>query len=117
MQQWYKIAEDLRDVAFAENGIAVVEVNGKKVCLGRHAELVYAFAYKCPHAGALLLGGYIDALGNVVCPLHRYKYAMKNGRNVSGEGYYLKTWPVELREDGVYVEMESSGFFGWLGGS
>ena len=55
--------------------------------------------------------GYIDALGNVVCPLHRYKYDMKNGRNVSGEGYFLAHWPVELREEGVFVAMEEKGGF------
>ena len=59
--------------------------------------------------------GYIDAIGNVVCPLHRYKYDLKNGRNISGEGYYLKNWPVELRENGVFVGLENSGgFFDWL---
>jgi 3-phenylpropionate/trans-cinnamate dioxygenase ferredoxin subunit len=56
--------------------------------------------------------GYIDALGNVVCPLHRYKFDLKNGRNISGEGYYLKNWPVEIREDGVYVGIEESKLFG-----
>ena len=39
---------------------------------------------------------------------------MANGRNTSGEGYYLKHWVVEEREDGVYVEMEEkTGFFRW----
>ncbi len=36
---------------------------------------------------------------------------MQNGRNVSGEGYYLKHWPVEAREDGIYVGMESEAGF------
>jgi hypothetical protein len=59
--------------------------------------------------------GYIDALGNVVCPMHRYKYDVRNGRNTSGEGYYLTHWPVETREDGVYVGMETKGgLFGWF---
>ena len=93
----------------------MVEVNGKKICIAKFNDEVFAFAYKCPHAGGILADGYIDIGGNVVCPLHRYKYDMKNGRNVSGEGYYLKHWPVELREDGVYVGMEDdSGLFGWL---
>jgi len=40
---------------------------------------------------------------------------MLNGRNTSGEGYYLKHWKVETREDGVFVEMEEpGGLFGWL---
>jgi 3-phenylpropionate/trans-cinnamate dioxygenase ferredoxin subunit len=53
-------------------------------------------------------------LGNVVCPLHRYKYALKNGRNISGEGYYLKHWPVEIRGNGIYVGLEERSFFNFF---
>ena len=112
---WHKIADHINELDFANNNIAVVIIKGKKVCIGKHNDQAFAFAYKCPHAGGILADGYIDALGNVVCPLHRYKYDMKNGRNTSGEGYYLTNWPVELREEGVYVGMEESGgLFGWL---
>lgn len=100
---WHKVAEHINEIEFSANNIGVIKVDGKKICVGRHGEQVYAFAYKCPHAGGIMADGYIDALGNVVCPLHRYKYDMKNGRNVSGEGYYLKHWPIEMRDDGVYV--------------
>jgi nitrite reductase/ring-hydroxylating ferredoxin subunit len=110
---WHKIADHINELNFAGNQVAVIEVKGKKICIGRHNDTVFAFAYKCPHAGAILADGYIDALGNIVCPLHRYKYSMANGRNVSGEGYYMKHWPVELRDNGVYVGMEeAAGFFG-----
>jgi len=108
---WHKIADHITELDFADNNIAIAEMDGKKICVAKFKENVFAFAYKCPHAGGLLADGYIDALGNVVCPLHRYKYDMKNGRNVSGEGYYLKNWPVEMRDDGIYVGMESSGSF------
>jgi 3-phenylpropionate/trans-cinnamate dioxygenase ferredoxin subunit len=111
---WHKIADEITELEFPANNIAVVEVNGKKICLGRHRDELFAFAFKCPHAGGILADGFIDALGNVVCPLHRYKYDMRNGRNVSGEGYYLKHWPVEQREDGIFVGMEEKkGWFGW----
>jgi 3-phenylpropionate/trans-cinnamate dioxygenase ferredoxin subunit len=100
---WYKVAEHINEIDFAGNNIGVIKVDGKKICIGKFNEEVFAFAYKCPHAGGILGDGFIDALGNVVCPLHRYKYDMKNGRNVTGEGYYLKHWPIEQREDGVYV--------------
>ncbi|SRR5258706_11725857 len=110
---WYKIADHINELDFADNNIVVVEVKGKTMCIARFKEEVFAFAYKCPHAGGFLVDGYIDALGNIVCPVHRYKYDMKNGRNVSGEGYYLRTWPVEIREDGVYTGIEkSNGLFG-----
>jgi 3-phenylpropionate/trans-cinnamate dioxygenase ferredoxin subunit len=104
---WYKIAEHINELDFAGNNIGIVKVEGNKICIGRFNEQVFAFAYKCPHAGGIMADGYIDALGNVVCPLHRYKYDMKNGRNTSGEGYYLKHWPIEQREDGVYIGLTS----------
>jgi nitrite reductase/ring-hydroxylating ferredoxin subunit len=111
---WHKIADHINELDFAGNNIAVTESNGKKICIARYKEDLFAFVYKCPHAGGILADGYIDALGNIVCPLHRYKYDLRNGRNTSGEGYYLKTWPIELREDGVYVEMQTGGLFGWF---
>src|SRR5690349_22360812 len=112
--QWHHIADHVNEIEFAGNNIAVVEVKGKKICIGRHHERLFAFAFKCPHAGGLLADGYIDALGNVVCPLHRYRFSMENGRNTSGEGYYLKHWPVEVRDDeSVHVGMEKSSWSLW----
>lgn len=112
---WHKIADHINELDFAKNDIAVAELKGKKICIARYKDSVFAFAYKCPHAGGILADGHIDAMGNIVCPLHRYKYDLRNGRNVSGEGYYLKHWPVEIREEGVFVEMEEgAGLFGWL---
>lgn len=113
--KWRKVADHINEIDFAENNIAVADMQGKKICIGKFHEGFFAFAYKCPHAGGILTDGYIDALGNIVCPLHRYKYNMQTGRNVSGEGYYLKNWPVECREDGVYIGIEETGgLFGWL---
>lgn len=108
---WYKIADHINELDFAENQIAVVEVKGKKICVGRSQKVTFAFAYKCPHAGGILAHGFIDLLGNVVCPLHRYKFNIQNGRNTSGEGYYLKHWPVDIRETGVFVGLEDEGSF------
>ncbi len=108
---WHKIADSVAGIAFADNQIAVAELEGKKICIGKFNELLFAFAYQCPHASGMMANGYIDALGNVVCPVHRYKFDLKNGRNISGEGYYLKHWPVEPREDGVYVGVEDKQGF------
>jgi len=110
---WHKVAEQIGELTFASNRIAVVEVANKKVCVAEWQGRYYAFAYKCPHAGGVMANGYIDPLGNVVCPLHRYRFSLEHGRNVSGEGYYLKHWPVECREDGVYVAQEKGGIFGF----
>jgi 3-phenylpropionate/trans-cinnamate dioxygenase ferredoxin subunit len=112
--QWVKIADALEEIQFESNHIAEIQTGGKRICLARHKEEIFAFAHKCPHASGHLAEGWIDALGNVVCPLHRYKFCLKNGRNVSGEGYYLKHWPVEIREEGVFVGLEKNKLFGLL---
>ena len=113
--KWHKVADNLGEVEFAANNIAVIDLDGKNICLGKFNNALFAYAYKCPHAGGVLAEGYIDPLGNIVCPLHRYKYDPKNGRNVSGEGYYLKHWPVEIKEEGIFVGVEeTSGLFGWF---
>lgn len=99
---WYRMADATEQVV-AERELRLWEVNHKKLCFTRLDGKLYAFYHKCPHAGGQLAEGYLDAQGNIVCPIHRYKYSVRNGRNTSGEGYYLSTYPVEVREDGVYV--------------
>ena len=87
---WFKIAESIAALPLNNQNLAEIKVNGKHVCIAVHKAHVFACAATCPHASGRLSNGYIDALGNIVCPLHRYKFALSNGRNVSGEGYFLK---------------------------
>jgi 3-phenylpropionate/trans-cinnamate dioxygenase ferredoxin subunit len=84
---WYKVAENMNDISFNANGLAEIDINGKTICLAKHHNQLFACTQKCPHAGGILADGHLDALGNLVCPLHKYKFSLKNGRNISGEGY------------------------------
>lgn len=111
--KWHRIASDVESLQFPENNIVTTDCGGKLINVGRYNGGIYAFAYKCPHASGILANGAIDPLGNVVCPLHRYKFNITNGRNSSGEGYYLKTYPIVVREDGVFAGIEEAGFSLW----
>ncbi len=102
-KKWYKIGETEAVFQWQNNQMCVIDVEGKKITLARHQEGLYAFAYKCPHASGIMADGFVDALGQVVCPMHRYRFDIKNGRNTSGEGYYLKTYTLEERADGIYI--------------
>jgi len=108
---WHKIAEHINELEFAKNNIAVIEFENKKICIAQFNNSLFAFTHRCPHAGASLSNGFIDALGNIVCPFHAYRYDLKNGRNTSGEGYYLKTWPIQKKEDGIFIGIEEKGGF------
>jgi nitrite reductase/ring-hydroxylating ferredoxin subunit len=112
MLTWHKVAETSGELQPGPTGIAVVEICDKKICIAEYQGQWHGFAYKCPHASGIMANGQLDAMGNIICPLHRYRFSIKNGRNTSGEGYYLKTYPVELRADGIYVGL-SAGIFGW----
>ncbi len=109
--KWYKVADGKDMIEWQRNNLALAEAGGRKITLARINNEIFACAHKCPHASGILADGFIDALGNIVCPLHRYKFSLQNGRNVSGEGYYLKTYPVEEREAGIFVGLEESS---WL---
>ena len=108
--RWFKVADSKNEILWQQNSMAIAEVGGKKITVAKIGNELFACAYKCPHASGILADGFIDAAGNMVCPLHRFKFDLKNGRNVSGEGYYLKIFPIEEREEGIFVGFEESWF-------
>ena len=105
--RWHFVAENEEALGFGKYDIVQAEVADKTICIARFKEKLYAFQSLCPHAGAKMVMGYIDAQGNAVCPLHRFKFALKNGHNVTGEGYNMRTYPIESRESGLFVEFKS----------
>ena len=111
--KWYKIADTESELNFPPNNLLQIEVAGKKICVARGKEL-YACTASCPHAGGIISDGFINDADIVTCPLHRYKFSLQNGINTSGEGYYLKTYPVQTTEDGVFIGIEETGFLSWL---
>lgn len=113
--KWHKIADNLAEINFASNGMAELEVLGKTICIAlQKDDSLKACTHKCPHAGGMLAEGYLDAVGNIVCPLHRYKFDLENGRNTSGEGYFLKVFPIEMRQEGIFIGFEENNLFNWL---
>jgi len=109
--KWFKVADTKNEISWQSNNLAIAEVGGKKITLAKIGESIRACAFKCPHASGILADGFIDATGNIVCPLHRYKFNLTNGSNTSGEGYYLKVFAVEERESGIFIGFEENNWF------
>jgi len=107
--KWHKVASAAADIQWTRGNVAEVEVDGKKICIGRFQDVFYGFSYLCPHAGAPMTDGYVDGACRVVCPVHSLKFSLKDGRDANGDGYRLKTYPVEVRDDGVYLGLEEGG--------
>jgi pyruvate oxidase len=68
-------------------------------CDGRYA----ALSNRCPHQGGPLGEGSIEK-GMLRCPWHGYDYCPLDGSSPFGDS--VPTFPVELRDDGVYVGVE-----------
>ncbi len=110
MRKTIKIFESIKEIHWQSNNMTVVEADGKKITIALFKEHLYAFAYKCPHAGGVMAEGFVDSLGNAVCPLHRYKFSLRTGRNSTGEDY-LKTYQTEINENGVFIIFEEKRWF------
>ena len=104
--KWYKIAETISELQFGENNMLQVEVAGKKICIARTGNSLSACAAKCPHAGGSMAEGFLNKNGNIVCPVHRYAFAFANGRDVTGEGYFLKIYKIEETVEGIFIKLE-----------
>lgn len=100
---WEKIANNIEEISFLENGIAEINLASKKICVANTPDGLKAFAATCPHAGASLAeNGQLDSRGNINCCVHNYRFNLKHGRDPFNE-YFLKTYPVRVEADGVYV--------------
>ena len=108
---WVLVTDAPLSLDWPDNQLLDLEVDSKKITLAKFKDGYFAFAQKCPHASGRMAQGYINPLGQVVCPLHRYAFDMKNGRNTTGEGYFLKTYPVELRPHGLFIGFKPNSFF------
>ena len=60
---------------------------------------VYATQAACPHREGPLADGIIGG-GQVVCPLHAYKFDLATGKPVGNECGPLRTYPVSVSEGG-----------------
>ena|ERR1700733_1425130 len=112
---WIKIAGNESEIVLNTESLGIVEANGEKICVCKFGNQWFGFSLNCPHAGAMLCEGYVDKDANVVCPVHSYRFSIKNGRNAEGEDYRLKTYPVECRRDGVFIGIEEKRKWNWLG--
>lgn len=102
---WYRLFDS---VVAAEQRLPVgrvmtIDAGKKKICIARTETGFFAVNDKCPHNGASLGSGYCTAEGSVVCPVHRYHFDLKTGRAKSGLGDFVETYPLEIRNDGIFI--------------
>jgi 3-phenylpropionate/trans-cinnamate dioxygenase ferredoxin subunit len=103
--KWIKLfdsqAEFQEKVVFER--IFNVSVNGILISILRKEQGIFAFRTTCPHAGASLANGFVNSSEEIVCPLHGYRFSLKDGKEKSGHSCELPLYATDMRENGFYV--------------
>ncbi|AFL83506.1 ferredoxin subunit of nitrite reductase and ring-hydroxylating dioxygenase [Belliella baltica DSM 15883] len=86
-----------------DKSIRVVRLGTTQVCVSRVAKDFFAFESNCPHQRAALNQGWVTVYGEVVCPLHEYRFDMKSGEIRAGSCGDLKTYKTKLTEEGLKI--------------
>ncbi len=107
MQTWHKVLEP---GALPEGRVTTVAAGTKTIALSNFDGRYGAVDNACPHQGGPLGEGSIEtgAEGKcwLRCPWHGWDFDPHTGKSPGGHGDGLPTFPVEEREDGIYVAVE-----------
>jgi ferredoxin-nitrite reductase len=82
-------------------------VQGKSLALFLHGDgRIFAIDAVCPHAAGPLEEGKMDNC-EVICPLHDYRFDLATGRCSTDPEFAVKTYPVVVEENQVWVEIHA----------
>ena len=89
----------------AEGRVKPVTCHRMTVCLTRHEGTYAALDNECPHQKGPLGEGSIEN-GWLRCPWHGWDFHPTTGRSPGAHDDGIDTFPVEVRDDGIYVALE-----------
>ena len=81
-----------------------VEVDGLRVAIFEDGGRFHALIGRCPHANGSLGRGRVEE-GEVICPLHRWRFRLADGRCTNVRGQSVHRFRCEVRGDEVWVEV------------
>lgn len=98
--RWHKVDPGDLDVG----RVITVVVAGRALCITRTEAGLGVLDNRCPHQGGPLGEGEIDH-GYVLCPWHGYEYDPISGEPPPGFADAATSYPIEERDDGLYVQL------------
>ena len=101
-----KLFESIEDAfeVLKEDQPRLIRAGKKNICIIRRGNSFVAFDNECPHQGESLHRGVVNYLGEIVCPLHSYRFDLTNGETTSQPCNSLNFIPVIVKE-GVWLEI------------
>ena len=78
-------------------------INQVRISLTLYNEKFYAVQDACTHQRESLSKGKVNHSGEIICPLHHYRFALCDGRAVNAHAGDLRTYPIKINGDGFFI--------------
>ncbi len=79
-----------------------VEVEGDEIAIFNFNGIFYAISDICPHRGAPLSEGFLDA-GKVFCPWHCFDFNLKTGECTTVPSLSVRTYELKIEGDDILI--------------
>lgn len=100
-REWVKV---LDPDELPEGRVKTVTRRHRTLCLSRHKGAFGALDNRCPHQGGPLGEGSIEN-GLLRCPWHGWDFDPTTGASPAGHDDGVESFPIEVRDDGVYASL------------
>lgn len=100
--------------SLSEREIKGLKIREERLILCRIGERAFAMDGICPHAGAGLAAGWCSLQHDrVVCPLHRFEFDLESGKECTGKGYGIRTYPTKIEAGKIYIGFKRKRWIFW----
>jgi 3-phenylpropionate/trans-cinnamate dioxygenase ferredoxin subunit len=93
------------ETRLAVGKIQLLVIDQKKIALARFADGFKAFNNSCPHQYEPLHKGMLTRYGEIVCPLHYYRFNGETGQEANNRCTPVETFPVVINEEGFFLKI------------
>ncbi len=91
--------------ALKDRSIRRLRIGNKVLCLIKNQDSFHLVDGLCPHQKQRLDKGNLNAFGEIICPLHFYRFNLKTGREVNRLCSDLAVYPLEINQTGVFTKI------------
>jgi 3-phenylpropionate/trans-cinnamate dioxygenase ferredoxin subunit len=81
----------------------LVKLNNIEIALFNLKGMIYAVKNRCPHRSGPLIRGFIDPAGGIKCPMHGWRFDLRDGR--SERPARATVYPVKVENGLLYLSL------------
>ena len=92
------------EAAFQKSTIRRLRIGDKVFCLIKYKEAYHLVDGLCPHQKQPLHTGQLNAFGEIICPLHFYRFNLITGKEANHLCRDLEIFQLKIDSSGVYAK-------------